>query len=148
AQQMWRGDLSSFDGKYVQAAEPLCSPMPISQPHPPILIGGGGMRKTLRLVARYADACNLFGRLPVWELANKLEALREDWEAEGRDYDAIEKTVLVQWDPLRKSTEIVNQIGRFSELGFGTVIASLRDVHTLKPIEALARDVFSQAAEL
>jgi alkanesulfonate monooxygenase SsuD/methylene tetrahydromethanopterin reductase-like flavin-dependent oxidoreductase (luciferase family) len=67
--------------------------MPISQPHPPILVGGGGERKTLRLVARYGDACNLFGSSPA-DVAGKLEVLRSHCEAEGRDYDRIQKTVL------------------------------------------------------
>ena len=143
---MWRGDTTPLYGKHFQLAEPLNSPAPISQPHPPILIGGGGERKTLRLVARYADACNFFARLPKHELARKLRKLRGYCDEEGRSFEAIDKTVLTQWNPARKSAqEILDQLGELRELGFDTVIASLTGVETLKPIEILARDVFPQA---
>jgi F420-dependent oxidoreductase-like protein len=92
--QMWSDDNGPFDGKHYHLAETLCVPPPLSRPHPPIMIGGGGERKTLRLVARYADACNVFGNTPA-EVAHKLNVLRGHCEAEGRDYDTIEKTVLV-----------------------------------------------------
>jgi F420-dependent oxidoreductase-like protein len=91
--QMWSDNTGPYTGRHHQLAETMCFPMPISQPHPPILVGGGGEKKTLRLVARYADACNLFGSGPA-EVANKLEVLRSHCEAEGRDYDRIQKTVL------------------------------------------------------
>jgi F420-dependent oxidoreductase-like protein len=149
AHHMWRGDKTPLYGKHFQLAEPLNSPPPISQPHPPILIGGGGERKTLRLVARYADACNFFARLPKVELARKLEKLRGYCEEEGRPYDAIDKTVLTQWNPVRKSPqELVDQLGELRELGFDTVIGSLTGVETLKPIEIMARDVFPLAEKL
>jgi F420-dependent oxidoreductase-like protein len=149
AHEMFTGSTDAFYGKRFQLAEPLNSPPPISQPHPPILIGGGGERKTLRLVARYADACNLFMRYPNHDLARKLGKLRRYCEEEGRSYDAIDRTALGQWDPIRKSPrQIVDQLGELAELGFTTAIASLRDVETLKPIEVLARDVFPQASQL
>jgi F420-dependent oxidoreductase-like protein len=91
--QMWSDNTGPYTGRHHQLAETLCFPMPISQPHPPILVGGGGEKKTLRLVARYADACNVFGSGPA-EVANKLEVLRSHCEAAGRDYDRIQKTVL------------------------------------------------------
>ena len=80
-----------------QLAETLNSPQPLTQPHPPILIGGGGEKKTLRLVARYADACNLFGS-SVADVKHKLEVLRGHCDAEGRDYDAITKTIIGRLD--------------------------------------------------
>jgi F420-dependent oxidoreductase-like protein len=91
--QMWSDNTGPYTGRHHQLAETMCFPMPISQPHPPILVGGGGEKKTLRLVARYADACNLFGSGPA-EVANKLEVLRSHCAAAGRDYDRIQKTVL------------------------------------------------------
>jgi F420-dependent oxidoreductase-like protein len=148
AHHMWRGDRSPFIGRHVVANEPLNMPLPLSQPRPPILIGGGGEQKTLRLVARYADACNLFARLGSAELARKLEVLRAHCAAEGRDYQTLDKTVLTSWDPLRKRSQIVDQLGELHRLGFETVIASLREVHTIEPIQAVARDILPEAARL
>jgi F420-dependent oxidoreductase-like protein len=149
AHHMWRGDRTPFYGKHYQLAEPINSPAPITQPHPPILVGGGGERKTLRLVARYADACNLFARLPVYDLARKLEKLSDYCAEEGRPYESIEKTALVNWDTSRRPAQhILDQLRELRELDFDTVIASLSRVETLKPIETLARDVLPQAAGL
>jgi hypothetical protein len=142
---MWRGDTSPIYGKHFTLAEPLSSPPPLRQPRPRILIGGGGEKKTLRLVARYADACNLFARLPTWQLQRKLAILRRHCEAEGRAYDEIEKTTLADLNPLRQSPQtIVDQLGKLGELGFQTVIASLREVETLRPLELMGRDVIPQ----
>jgi len=149
AHRMFRGQTDPYYGKRLQLAEPLNAPAPISQPHPPILIGGGGERKTLRLVAQYADACNLFTRYPRRDLARKLTKLRRFCEEAGRSFDAIDRTCLGQWDPVRKSPQaIVDELGELAELGFTTAIASLRNVETLKPIEILARDVFPHAEPL
>ena len=82
-----------FAGKHYQLAETLCSPAPLSRPHPPVLIGGGGERKTLRLVAQYADACNLFAS-SAEEVAHKLDVLRDHCDAVGRDPDTIRLTIL------------------------------------------------------
>jgi F420-dependent oxidoreductase-like protein len=91
--QMWSDNDGPYAGRHYQLAETLCVPAPISRPHPPILVGGGGEKKTLRLAARYGDACNLFGSSPA-DVAHKLEVLRSHCQAEGRDYDRIQKTVL------------------------------------------------------
>jgi F420-dependent oxidoreductase-like protein len=149
AHQMWRGETTPYYGKHAQYAEPMNSPQAITEPHPPVLIGGGGERKTLRLVARYGDACNIFARYGRRDLVRKLDKLRQYCEEEGRSYDAISKTTLTQWNPARQSAqEIVDQLAELRDIGFDTVIASLRAVETLKPIETLARDVFPQAATL
>jgi F420-dependent oxidoreductase-like protein len=149
AHRMWQPDAQPFAGKHFRLDEPLNSPAAISQPRPPILIGGGGERKTLRLVARYADACNLFTRYPRRDLARKLDKLRRYCEEEGRSFADIDRTALGQWDPVRKSPqEIVDELGVLHDLGFTTAIASLRAVETLKPIEVMARDVFPQAERL
>jgi F420-dependent oxidoreductase-like protein len=97
ANQMWSGQVAPYQGKHYELAETLNQPMPLSDPRPRIMIGGGGEQKTLRLVARYADACNLFatpGEEGMAELSHKLDVLRAHCEAEGRPYEAIEKTVL------------------------------------------------------
>jgi F420-dependent oxidoreductase-like protein len=93
--QMWSDNNGPYQGAHYQLAETLCVAAPLSLPHPPILIGGGGERKTLLLVARYADACNLFESSPD-EVSRKLDVLRSHCDAEGRDYDAIRKTVVYQ----------------------------------------------------
>jgi F420-dependent oxidoreductase-like protein len=91
--QMWAGDSKPFKGKIYELKEPHLSPQPVSKPHPPILIGGGGEEKTLRLVAKYGDACNLFAR-DIEGLTHKLEVLKKHCQEIGRNYDEIEKTVL------------------------------------------------------
>ncbi|MFE7797519.1 LLM class F420-dependent oxidoreductase [Nocardia sp. NPDC057440] len=91
--QMWSDNNGPFDGEHYQLAETLCVPAPLSSPRPPILIGGGGERKTLLLVARYADACNLFAS-DLEEVARKLDILRAHCQAEGRDYESIRKTAV------------------------------------------------------
>ena len=89
AKQMWAGDESPYNGQHYQLARLLNSPQPLTKPHPPILIGGAGEKKTLRLVAQYADACNLFGRMGMDVLRDKLDVLKRHCDAVGRDYDEI-----------------------------------------------------------
>jgi len=101
AHQMWRGDQSPYAGRHYQLVRPLNSPNSLQRPHPPILIGGSGERKTLRLVARYADACNLFdtGNNSFHDdLEHKLRVLREHCKAADRDETEIEKTVTTAFD--------------------------------------------------
>jgi F420-dependent oxidoreductase-like protein len=150
ARAMWSGaPAEPFYGKHFQLAEPINAPAPLTQPHPPIMIGGGGEQKTLRFVARYADACNLFTHYGPGELAWKLNVLQGYCEEYGRPFADIDRTTLGQWDPLRKSpAAIVDEIGKLHQMGFTTAIASLRGVETLKPIEILARDVIPQVEHL
>src|SRR5205823_2709649 len=102
ALQMWSGDRAPYNGKHYQLADPLNSPQALARPHPSIMIGGGGEQKTLRLVAQYADACNLFARMGKDVLQHKLDVLREHCQAVGRPYEQIEKTTL---DVLRISRD-------------------------------------------
>jgi F420-dependent oxidoreductase-like protein len=92
-EQMWSDDDGPYNGRYYQLAETICVPRPLQTPRPPILIGGGGEKKTLRLVAQYADACNLFATSPE-ETKRKLDILRGHCDAVGRDYDSIAKTII------------------------------------------------------
>ncbi|TDB85498.1 LLM class F420-dependent oxidoreductase [Actinomadura sp. KC216] len=114
AHQMWKGDESAFEGDHYTLERPLNSPPALRSPHPPILIGGGGEKKTLRFVARYADACNLFDGE---ELPRKLDVLREHCEREGRDYAEIEKTSLGRFTGPPSVDEVVDTIGRLAERG-------------------------------
>ena len=94
ALQMWSDDDGPFDGRHYRLAETICSPRPLQRPRPRIVVGGGGERKTLRLVAQYADACNLVAVSPE-VVAHKLDVLRRHCDAVGRDEAEIEKTILV-----------------------------------------------------
>ncbi|QBI18416.1 LLM class F420-dependent oxidoreductase [Egibacter rhizosphaerae] len=119
--QMWSDDDGPYEGRHYQLAETMCVPQPVSRPHPPIMVGGGGERRTLRLVARYADACNLFGAEPE-ELARKLGVLRAHCEAEGRRYEEIDKTVLELGSPLDDPDAFVATLERYAELGVTEVL--------------------------
>jgi F420-dependent oxidoreductase-like protein len=119
--QMWSDDDGPFDGRHFQLAETICSPRPLQQPSPPILIGGSGERKTLKLVARYADACNLFGADPD-VVAHKLEVLAGHCADEGRDIATIEKTIIAMGaDPVTDTDAFLANMERYAALGIDTV---------------------------
>ena len=137
--QMWSDDDRAYAGKHYQLDRTLNVPQSLVRPHPPILIGGGGEKKTLRLVAQYADACNLFdlglGPEGIWR---KLEIIRQHCDDLGRDYAAIEKTCLARVSlskdgrgesssrqPLQTVDEAVERFGRLSEAGIDTVILGM-----------------------
>jgi F420-dependent oxidoreductase-like protein len=146
--QMWGDSEGPYGGKHHQLERTLNSPQSLTRPHPPIMIGGGGERKTLRFVARYAQACNLF---PTPEVAHKLDVLRAHCEAEGRDYDEIEKTCYFAFDPGEKGEktgEIVDGLGRLAEMGFDSAIGSVTDVWRIAPLEAIGSDVIPAVADL
>ncbi|MCH7522502.1 MAG: LLM class F420-dependent oxidoreductase [Chloroflexi bacterium] len=147
--QMWSDNDGPYEGKHYQLAETISSPQPLSKPHPPILIGGGGERKTLKLVARYADACNFFGDPAT--VRHKLEVLRQHCQDEGRNYDEIEKTVLFVLNVGREGEnagQLVEQLGAFAEAGAQTVIGALIGVEHIAPIEVMGRDVIPQVEKL
>jgi alkanesulfonate monooxygenase SsuD/methylene tetrahydromethanopterin reductase-like flavin-dependent oxidoreductase (luciferase family) len=104
---MWSADEGPFDGKHYRLARTLNSPQVLTRQHPPILIGGEGEQKTLKLVARYADACNI-GVYDLGETARKLDVLRRHCADEGRDYDQLEKTAGHRFD-LGENGENVNK---------------------------------------
>jgi F420-dependent oxidoreductase-like protein len=146
--QMWRDDDSPFRGQHYELDRPLNHPQPLAAPHPPIMIGGGGERKTLRFVARYAQACNLF---PGPEAAHKLDVLRAHCETEGRDFDEIEKTCVFIMDPGEKGEktgEMVDALGKLAEMGFDSVIGAVRDVWKISPLEAIGSEVIPAVARL
>jgi F420-dependent oxidoreductase-like protein len=146
--QMWSDDDKPFHGTHYQLAKTLNLPQALSRPHPAILIGGSGEKKTLRLVAKYADACNLF---PRDDLAHKLDVLKEHCVNEGRDYDEIEKTVLFNFDPGadgEAANEILDQLGGFAEMGFTVAHGSVAGVGTIRPLELLGELVVGPAAAL
>ena len=146
--RMWSDDETPFEGKHYRLERPLNMPQPLTRPHPPIMIGGGGERKTLRLVAKYADACNLF---VTPELEHKLEVLRDHCEREGRDYDEIEKTVYFPFSPGDTGQgvgEILDRLGELAKLGIGTAIGDVTDVWRITPLEIMAERVLPEVAKL
>jgi F420-dependent oxidoreductase-like protein len=149
--RMWegeRGDERPFHGKHVQLERPLNVPQSLSRPHPPILIAGGGERRTLPLVARYADACNL---PPSPELPRKLDLLRRLCEQEGRDYAAIEKTAPYFFDVGpggSKVGELMEKLRWLASLGIETVFGWVVGMERITPIEIMGREVVPAAAEL
>jgi F420-dependent oxidoreductase-like protein len=146
--QMWRGDQSPYQGRHYQLERPINSPQSLSSPHPPILIGGSGERKTLRLVARYAQACNLF---PGPDLARKLEVLRAHCDAEGRDYDEITKTCYFIFDvgeKGEKAAEVTDQLGKLAEMGFEAAIGAVANVWDVTPLEVIGSEVIPAVADL
>jgi len=146
--QMWAGDETPFRGKHYRLERPLNHPQAVSAPHPPIMIGGSGERKTLRLVARYAQACNLF---PGPELGRKLDVLRAHCEAEGRDYDEIEKTCIFRFDVGERgerASELVDQLAGLASLGIDMVIGGVAGVWGLKPLEVIGSQVIPAVADL
>jgi F420-dependent oxidoreductase-like protein len=146
--QMWRGDESPYRGQHYQLDRPLNSPQVLTRPHPPIMIGGNGEKKTLRLVARYADACNLFLGP---DMPRKLDVLRAHCDAEGRDYDEIAKTCYFIFDVGvhgEKAAEVTDQLGRLAELGFQTAIGTVNDVWQVTPLEVIANKIIPAVASL
>jgi F420-dependent oxidoreductase-like protein len=146
--QMWSDSDEPFNGAHYQLARTLNSPQSLQRPHPPILIGGGGEKKTLRLVAKYADACNLF---PTPDMARKLDVLRAHCDAEGRDYDEITKTCYFIFDvgeKGEKAAEVVDRLGAMAELGFQAAIGAVANVWQVTPLEVIASDVIPAVANL
>lgn len=151
AQQMWAGQPVPFNGRHLHLAETLNRPQPLSQPHIPILIGGTGEHKTLRLVAQYADACNLFARLGPEVLRAKLDVLKRHCDKLGRPYEEIEKTALasIRLGSAGQGTrQIVEQCRALAELGFQHFIFSLSNVSEITPLETIGREVIPAIADL
>jgi F420-dependent oxidoreductase-like protein len=147
AHAMWSegsGTHGRLDGRRVTATHLINSPQSISRPRVPILVGGGGERKTLRLVAQYADGCNLFGRSPEF-VRDKLAVLREHCDRLGRPYDEIERTVLTSVDPDEEEpAAMVERFGGLAEAGAQHLIFSVRGVADTERLERIAAEAFSQ----
>jgi F420-dependent oxidoreductase-like protein len=151
AKQMWSDNNGEYKGKHFQLAETLCTPQPLSHPHPPILIGGGGEKKTLKLVAKYADACNLFEQIGNEKLQSKLDILKEHCEKVGRDYAEIEKTTLgtvhLAADKM-KAKDVIESCRSLAGMGIQQAIFNMPNVHEIKPLEIFGREIIPALAEL
>ncbi|WP_405866256.1 LLM class F420-dependent oxidoreductase [Streptomyces sp. NBC_01515] len=148
--QMWDPETNGpFEGKHYRLAETLCVPAPISSPHPEIMIGGGGEKKTLRLVAQYADACNLIVSTPD-ELRHKLDVLRGHCDNLGRDYDRIRKTIVHTGESVTTGDldAFLREIDGFTKLGVDTVILGPRTGEPVEWIERFVAPAVPRLAEL
>ncbi len=149
AHAMWQGERGTeerFEGRHYRASRLLNAPQALSRPHPPIMVGGGGEHKTLRLVAQYADATNVFGDAP--RIAHKYEVLRAHCERLGRDYDEIERTTLQSLNldaagrrGAETPAQVVERFGELADAGAQHVIFSLHGVADTAKLELIGRDV-------
>src|SRR5580658_4466648 len=144
--QMWSDSEAPYDGQHYHLARTLNSPQSLQRPHPPILIGGSGEKKTLRMVAQYAQACNLWGGP---ELERKLDILRGHCEALGRDYDEIQKTVMFPLDPGKDGENVdsmLEQLQGLAALGISHAHGRVANVSEITPLEILGERVIPVAA--
>jgi F420-dependent oxidoreductase-like protein len=147
AKQMWSPNNGPYHGKHNQLSETLCVPQPLSRPHLPILIAGGGEKKTLRLVAQYADACNVYG--PIETVRAKLAILKTHCDTLGRDYASIEKTTLgtVDLRPGKTSAaEVIAQCRALADAGVQHALFNLPNVHEIKPLEVFGKEIIPAVA--
>jgi F420-dependent oxidoreductase-like protein len=148
--RMWEGehgDDRAYDGAHFHLERTLNAPQSLTRPHPPILLGGSG-EKTLRLVARYADACNI---RPGPDIPQKLETLRRFCDEERRDYNAIEKTCPFAFDigeHGEKSDELLGQLRWLASMGIETVLGMVPRIQQIKPLEILGQKVVPAVADL
>ena len=145
--QMWSDNDGPYEGKHFQLAETVCVPPPVQQPRPPILIGGSGEKKTLRMVAQYADACNLFGEGPD-QVRHKLDVLRGHCDDLGRDYDAIEKTMIAMGDPVADTDGFLSSMEEYAALGISLVTLMPPTGDPVGWTTAVCEDVLPRLAEV
>jgi F420-dependent oxidoreductase-like protein len=151
AYQMWSGEVAPYRGAHYRLEETLNSPQALTRPHPPIMIGGMGERKTLKLVAQYADACNLFAFAGVDTIRHKLDVLRGHCEDIGRDYEDIERTALgtvkLASDGMT-AEEVIEQCRALNDAGVQHLIFNMPNVHEIRPLEAFGEKVIPAVADL
>lgn len=145
--QMWSDDDGVFEGRHYRLAETVCRPQPLRPGGPRVLVGGSGERKTLRLVARYADACNLFGFEPE-EMARKIDVLDRHCETEGRDPAEVQRTVIVGDDPLEDTGAFLRRMEAYAALGIDQVWVGPRADDPEGSVQRLCEDVLPRLAEL
>jgi F420-dependent oxidoreductase-like protein len=144
--QMWSDNNGVYNGKHYQLAETLNSPQPVSKPRPPIMIGGEGEKKTLRFVAQYGDACNIYDGIGWDEMKKKLDVLKQHCVDVGRLYEQIEKTTLGTIKPEMSAADIIAHIRKGADLGIQHMIFNMPHVHEIKPVEMIAKEVIPAVA--
>jgi len=150
AKTLWAGDETSFEGKHFSAPAITNNPCPLSSPHPRIMIGGMGPKKTLRMVAQYADACNIFEGAGTEKMQQALDTLKGHCEKFGRDYGTVEKTSLGTAHLSGNDTVeiLIKRIKQLSQMGFTHAIFNMPDVYKINPLETFAKEIIPEVAEL
>ncbi len=147
---LWSDKREPFNGKHYQLAEPICSPLPISKPHPPILIGGGGEKITLRLVAKYANACNLLAFTGNRVIKRKFDVLRKHCEDINRPFDEIERTVLSMANISQgkmTGSDVVKICRKLADIGVQQVIFNMPNVHDITPLEVFGEEIIPSTTD-
>ena len=145
--QMWSDDDGAYTGRHYQLAETVCVPRPLQQPRPPVIIGGSGERKTLRLVAQYADACNLFAPSPE-EVGRKIEVLEQHCADVGRDPATIEKTIIARFDVAADPDGFLRAMEPYAALGVSTVWISPTGEDPTASVAAITSAVVDRLRDL
>jgi F420-dependent oxidoreductase-like protein len=148
--QMWSDNNGVYEGTHYQLAETLCSPAPLTQPHPPIMIGGMGEKKTLRFVAQYADATNLFAWGGNDVLRHKLDVLKGHCDAIGRNYDDIERTALgsvTVGEGRMTSHDVIEMCRGLADVGIQHAIFNMENTHEIAPLETFANEIIPAITE-
>jgi len=147
AKQMWSGSTEPYHGHHYRLTETLCRPLPLTRPHPPILVAGGGEKKTLKLVAQYADACNLFGNAEM--VRPKLDILKRHCDTVGRDYSEIEVTTLGtahlasgQMTP----SDVIAYCKALADIGVHHALFNMPNVQDITPLETFAKEIIPAVA--
>jgi F420-dependent oxidoreductase-like protein len=150
AKALWDSNEAAFEGQHFSAPAITNNPRPISNPHPRIMIGGTGPKKTLRMVAQYADACNIGDWVGTENMKKALDTLKEHCETQGRDYSTVEKTTLGTAHLSGDDTvdSIISRIKELSEMGFTHAIFNMPDVYKITPLETFAKEIIPAAAGL
>jgi F420-dependent oxidoreductase-like protein len=150
AKALWASDEIAFTGKHFSAPAITNNPRPLSTPHPRIMIGGAGPKKTLQMVAQYADACNIGDWVGAENMQKALDTLKAHCERLGRDYDTVEKTSLCTVNLSGGDTiaSTINRIEELSGMGFTHVIFNMPDVYKITPLETFAKAIIPEVAKL
>lgn len=150
AKTLWNSDETSFEGKHFSAPALTNNPRPLSNPHPRIMVGGTGPNKTLRMVAQYADACNIGDWVGTANMQKALDDIKQHCDALGRDYDTVEKTSLCTVNLSMKDTvsSVTSRIKELSAMGFTHAIFNMPDVYSIKPLEIFAKEIIPSITEL
>jgi F420-dependent oxidoreductase-like protein len=147
---LWDGDEAAFAGRQFSAPKITNNPRPLSKPHPRIMIGGMGLKKTMRMVAQYADACNLFEGAGIGNMQKALEALKAHCAELGRAYNTVEKTSLgtVHLSGVDTAAGVIRRIKGLAEMGFTQAIFNMPDVYKITPLETFAKEIIPAVSEL